>query len=176
MFEPARDSNLVAAEAALSSLTPASSLNRDLLLFRAGQSSVQRRWIWPAMSGGLTLVAASLAVAFLIRPAPDPIHEVQYVRVEVPAARRAEPDRSEANLNVQHAARSATVQSSRLREYHAVQDQLLRWGLDAVPSPHRLAAELPIAVQDPQRLSRPADPSPFGWPWLQNAFTSGDRL
>lgn len=58
-------------ESALCGLKPSSRLDRERLLFLAGQASArpavswQRSWFWPASSGLMTTVAACLAVALL---------------------------------------------------------------------------------------------------------------
>src|SRR5271157_3559894 len=72
-------------EAALAALVPrADRLNRDRLMFLAGQASVEAKisqsqaigqrsagWAWPAAFVTMTGIAASLLVVLAIRPAPQ---------------------------------------------------------------------------------------------------------
>src|SRR4051794_1911455 len=87
MSEEAYDPEIAAIEARLASLVPASGrIDRDRLMFRAGQMSVPRRgWAWPAATAAMTLVAAALGGALVLRPAPSPIERIVYVRSEQPA-------------------------------------------------------------------------------------------
>jgi hypothetical protein len=74
---------LAALESALLALAPApAGINRDRLLFRAGQASASRRgWAWPAATAALALVAVALGSAWLLRPGPPERVERVYVRV-----------------------------------------------------------------------------------------------
>ena len=86
---PQEPQPLTDLEAALRALAPAPArLDRDQLLFRAGQASVPRPgrlWPWAACLLGAT--AAGLAVALAIRPEP-PVREVV---VHVPVPVKAQP-------------------------------------------------------------------------------------
>jgi hypothetical protein len=91
-------------EAALGALVPrAERLNRDRIMFLAGQASVasngqpvapmgtigpQHRagWAWPAAFATMTGVAASLLVAMAIRPAPQVVERIVERIVTAPAA------------------------------------------------------------------------------------------
>ncbi len=79
---------LKAFEARLAALTPrADRLDRDALLFEAGQASAEvglrHRWAWPSAFGAMTTVAAVLLAVVLLRPEPQSV--VKYVYVERPA-------------------------------------------------------------------------------------------
>lgn len=64
------DPQSAALEAALRSLTPLPDrIERDRLMFRAGQASVPRRgWLWPSSTAAMSLVAAILGGLLLQRP------------------------------------------------------------------------------------------------------------
>ena len=69
MSDETRDPELAALEAALSALRPApDQIGRDQFLFRAGQASVRRRWLWPAATAALALVVAVESGLLLKRP------------------------------------------------------------------------------------------------------------
>jgi hypothetical protein len=69
---------LKAVEAALASLapTPASTAERDRLMFAAGRAAARPRSAWPQVVGAIGLVAAALVAgrftAPRVAPAPDP--------------------------------------------------------------------------------------------------------
>ena len=59
------DPTLTALEAALAGLAPASgTVDRDAVLFRAGQAAAQRGWLWPALASLST--AAALVFGLLL--------------------------------------------------------------------------------------------------------------
>lgn len=83
-------SELKAIEAELAALAPRDDrLNRERLLFLAGQASVRdavvhqnasvRRWIWPASFAAMTTVAAALFVMLLAQPEPGVVERIVYV-------------------------------------------------------------------------------------------------
>ena len=72
---------LKAFEAELAALVPRDDgLDHDRLMFLAGQASVGKPpatgLAWPAAFGGMTLVATTLAVLLLLRPAPEVIERI----------------------------------------------------------------------------------------------------
>ena len=88
MTESAHDADLAALEAALARLAPPPDpLNRDQLLFRAGQESVRgQRRAWACATAASLLLSAALGAALLLRPGPQPAERVVFVRVETPPA------------------------------------------------------------------------------------------
>lgn len=75
----------------LSGLQPASRLDREELLFRAGQESMRRgplgrhgRWFWPSSAGALALACTGLITALIVQGEPQIIHRTQYVNVYEP--------------------------------------------------------------------------------------------
>lgn len=89
--EELRDEELRELESALASMSPrASGIDRDRLLFMAGQVSPQSdavvsaprrryRWIWPAVSAVSTAAAVVLGVLLALRPEPRIVREVVYI-------------------------------------------------------------------------------------------------
>jgi hypothetical protein len=87
MSEPIRDPELAALETALGSLAPRPGVvDRDALLFRAGQASLRRCWAWPAATALLAVLSAALGAGLLLRPAPQVTERIVYVPVPEPAA------------------------------------------------------------------------------------------
>jgi hypothetical protein len=84
---------LKAVEAELATLRPRDRLDRERLIFLAGQASVgpptaARRataagWAWPVSLAGMTALAATLLVMLLVRPEPQVVERVRIVRVPV---------------------------------------------------------------------------------------------
>jgi len=70
-------------ERLLRDLRPADAgIDRDALLFRAGQASMRRgHWVWPGIAAGL---AICLAAALLHRPAPREVDRILYVPAKAP--------------------------------------------------------------------------------------------
>jgi hypothetical protein len=102
----------------------------------AGTTAPQsrRRWAWPAATAGMTALAASLLIALLVRPQPQPIVQIVERIVEVPAVRPAivagEPrPRTEAQDTVyrQPSAADRLPASS----YPRMRDQMLAMGVDS---------------------------------------------
>jgi hypothetical protein len=88
-------------EAALAALAPrAERLNRDRLMFLAGQASVEpkisqaaqpqlpSRWAWPVAFAAMSGIAASLLAALAIRPAPQASERIVERIVTVSTARQ----------------------------------------------------------------------------------------
>lgn len=83
MSEDLRQPELNAVEAALTALKPATGgLDRDQLMYRAGQESMRGRpWLWPGVTAALTVAVAVLGTLLAARPA---LREVVHVYVESP--------------------------------------------------------------------------------------------
>jgi hypothetical protein len=138
MSEDIRDEGLAELEAGLAGLAPRPpDLDRDRLLFRAGQESAARRGrLWPWATGLLAAVAAGLGAVLILRPEPPPIEHVVYVPVKEqtrpvqpavmhPAAPAVPADSDEGAAEAAERARFGAFQ---------LQRQVLRWGLGALPS------------------------------------------
>ena len=103
--EDAHQEKLSELEAALAGLLPrADRLNRDRLMFLAGQASAESKisqpparaqatwrmsaWAWPAAFATMTGVAATLLLALCIRPAPQVVERFVEQVAKAPAAPR----------------------------------------------------------------------------------------
>jgi hypothetical protein len=140
MPEPIPTPDLAGLEAALKELTPASvPLDRDRLLFRAGQASVQgRRWLWPSVAGLFALTTIGLAAALALRPAPGVVERTIVVRVPVPAppAPPIQPGPRPAPSPGSGPERQETLSyEPRPNGYLRLRNEVLRWGVEALPGP-----------------------------------------
>lgn len=82
MNDEERREGLEDVEAALASLRPVGSLDRDRLMFRAGQLSARRRSLaWPAATLAMAMVAVALSAVLLGRPGATPSERIVYVPV-----------------------------------------------------------------------------------------------
>ncbi len=117
---------LTGLEASLARLRPqVGSLNRDQVLFRAGQASVRRGWVWPAAAMSFGLAAIALALAWWAQPGPAP--EVRVVYLSAPAAPAPAPPA------VIPEKEKPLPQGPALAYLH-LREQLLRLGVDSLPS------------------------------------------
>ena len=143
------------------------SVNRDLLMFRAGRVSV-RQWsrAWQAAAAMLVVaLGASVAMQSLQRPS----QRVVYVTIE---KERPEP------VHVAYADASFTTWQPRSGEpsYPMLRDEVLRRGLDALPDPQFSATEpepdelLESLLGRPRRRKQPDRQRGF---W--NLLRMGDR-
>jgi hypothetical protein len=173
MSSPAPDPSLAAVEAALAGLAPRpGNIDRDQLLFRAGQASVRRRgWLWPTAAALSTTFAAALGLLLLLRPEPSPVERVVVVKVVEPAPTPPPAPEPPAPLPsgalVWHVDEPGPVPSDYLR----LRDQMIRWGADALPSAAPVSAPPPAPELD--RLRGSLWP---GWFPRSNASRSGDSL
>ncbi len=125
--EPAGRPELSELEAVLRDLAPRpAQLDRDAVLFRAGQSAGRRGWFWPAATAISTGTALVLAIALACRPGPAVVERVVYLPAEPPA-----PVVEEADTSVPPAARS----SEGLAPYRRLEDHLFRQGLEGLGEP-----------------------------------------
>jgi hypothetical protein len=139
-------------EAALKGLVPAPAhLDRDRLLFRAGQLTAPRmRWRWPAAAAALAFVAGALGTALTFRPSPTVIvQHVYHERQPAPAPAPVEsPEQSPAPDPEPPVPPDPVVaRGPQPGGYLQMRNQVLRWGVDALPPP-------PPAERGPAR-SRP---------------------
>jgi hypothetical protein len=166
-------------EQALCSLAPrAAQLDRDRLMFLAGQATVPQasqecelavdqshqvdavgspraRWGWPAAFSAMTAVAAALLVALLNRPAPQIIERIVRVPVEV---RRSVAEAADAREQTDRLAEDAArLQISERRpaaddSYLRLRNRALALGIDswmdAVRSPAFASEERPASYRE----------------------------
>ena len=123
----------------LRGLTPrACPVNRDAVMFRAGQASVPRNWLWPVATALSTCMAATFGAALLVQSTA----QVQVRSVYVPQAGSFETQPSFPPLTVPEASAEEPVTLSEVSAwetpdtpYFHLQNDVLRWGLDGLPMP-----------------------------------------
>ena len=163
MSESISDPKLAALEKSLAALVPVPGrIDRDQLLFRAGQESVRPRpWLWPATTALSIVVTAGLATVLALRPTPAPVERVVYVPVSQSpadelAARTPEGQASGVSYDPGHRGvdtpRSPRVDSSTedagslwasSAEYIRERNQAIRWGVEALPPAPSIASASP---------------------------------
>src|SRR5258708_838932 len=126
--DPAHRPELTELEDALRGLAPRpAELDRDAIVFRAGQRAARRSWWWPVALAGSTTTAVVLGVLLALRPAPQVIERIVYVPVEQTAPAPSpipEPPPTEDLA-------SPFLHTPRGR----LQEHLLRHGLDGLGEP-----------------------------------------
>ncbi len=165
MPEQPSSAEIAALEGALAALAPAPvSLDRDRLMFRAGQAVVMRgRWIWPASTAALTVAASVLGLLLAFRPSlapeqmarsngPEKVKVVQrivYVKVKEPMPAPAQPKTEPAEV--------ISTESSQSEDpgpvafslgYFQLQEQLMKRGLDGLQSLPPVPARAPAQSSD----------------------------
>jgi hypothetical protein len=163
---------LAGLEAALKGLAPEPpQLDRDQLLFRAGQASARRAGrLWPWATGVLGLVAAGLGLALVLQPEP-PVRE-RVVVVYQPAKEPAEKDplrglTPPARQSPVAAPRfaAASPEADRL-SYGVLWGHVQRWGIEGLP--------LAVPVAPPGKA---APPSPVpSYQQLRVSLQTGGEL
>jgi hypothetical protein len=124
---------LTALESALRDLAPVpAALDRDALLFRAGHSSVPRRWFWPAATAFSTTVAVVLALLLVCRPAPQTVECVARIPMDQPQAVPS-PEDSPSESEATSVPRTFVPGGSSL--HRRLEEHLLRWGLEGLGEP-----------------------------------------
>jgi hypothetical protein len=120
------------------------SLDRDHLLFRAGQASMRRGWMWPLAALMLAVAASWLGLIVVLRPLPEPVIRIVRVEVPVPALARNESTPREAGPLVApgYPLDGPPVTLS----YWRMQQQALRFGVEGLPQPAAEAGETPEAT------------------------------
>jgi hypothetical protein len=180
-----REEDVKPLESALAALQPAApALQRDRLLFRAGQLAARRgRWVWPLLTVLSTGAALYLGMAALERAAAPPVREIVVVREQTPATAPLPPPvpplegepappsvPSGPAVPMQPAV--AADYSFDLPElpaptYRHLQNQVLRWGVEALPSGVGTDAEQSGARSPTPVTSAGARPS---WTSQQSLF------
>jgi hypothetical protein len=130
------DPELTALAAKLAALQPAARrLDRDQLLFRAGQASVRRwHWLWPATSAGLALLASAMGLLAFRPTAPQVIEHVVVVRPEPapapPSATDEGPTSSDREIPLASGERERRFEPLSCYELEQV---VSRWGVNGLP-------------------------------------------
>jgi hypothetical protein len=170
---PAPSPELNAIEAALGSLEPARSrIDRDLVMFRAGQASVRpSRWgrrARSAIAASLALVALGEGVLLAHRPPPRIVKEVVVLREPAPTPAPVVPPVEQSVAKVPESLPSESSLSLGQTAYERQVAQVLRYGLDGLPASPRVASpdsgpwpasSGPMLQEELRRLLKPGDPS-----------------
>ncbi len=165
------DPELNAIAASLGSLEPARSrIDRDLVMFRAGQASVRpsrgRRRAWNAIAASLALVALGEGVWLAHRPPPRIVKEVVVVREPAPAPVVPPVEQIVAERPVSLPSESSF--SLGQTPYERQVAQVMRNGLDVMPVSPTVASPdwVPrpttageMLQEELRRLRDPGDPS-----------------
>lgn len=136
---PPDEPELSDLEAALARLQPSpAGLDRDRLLFESGRAAGRGRRLWPAATGVMTAIAASLAAILLLRADPAPV--VRVVTVErpvpieppalLPAPLPPEPAPSPGAAPADSVAGPAAAS-----EFGRLQEFVTRFGIEDLPEP-----------------------------------------
>jgi hypothetical protein len=172
MSEKIPEPDVTSVESALRKLTPqAPDLDRDQLFFRAGQASMRRRaWVWPGATGIMGTVAASLTLVLLLRPPPATLERIVYVTTEPAPTSNATDSVAQAPTQESISPQNNLGQGLSRQNYFKLEDQLLRWGLDALAGPTPSVPEqLPLTVDNLLGGRRVVQES-SGWTSLEFLF------
>jgi hypothetical protein len=144
MPEETFDPELNALQSALADLVPRTTINRDQVLFRAGQASVRgRRWLWPSLAAAWCGLALGLGAALVAQRNQEPVERVVWVKVPVPAVEERTPTPSSSTL----AALLPDLPAAS-GEYLQLRQQVVRFGADALPDPPATAPlDPPVTVE-----------------------------
>jgi hypothetical protein len=179
MSPEARPPDITALEAALAQLAPnPERFNRDRVMFQAGQQSLARNrngWRWA--TAVMTLVAVTLGVTHLGRPAPPT--EVRIVYVPAPAEAPVVPANTEDDPPPQRPGGNLVAQrgpGKPAMDYLERRQLVLRWGVEELPRP----AAVPPPPRPPAVKRDGAPPPPkSAWPtaphWFKSWLPLGDR-
>jgi hypothetical protein len=131
------DPELTVLQKSLQGLVPrGAALDRDRLMFRAGQAAARRRfWIWPGLASVAMVACVVLAalwslrselpakerIVYIVVPASDSVSPAVVVAPQPP---RPAPELSDYEQHVPERT-----------EYRALRDQVVRMGVEALPQP-----------------------------------------
>jgi hypothetical protein len=142
---------------ALRRLAPSSGqLDRDELMFRAGQASARRSWRWPLATALSTAVALGLGAVLLFRPPTTHVVEriVQVPVEKAPLAPVAPPDvPAPAPVEAPAPSSPGAAPFVALERYRQIEERLLLRGLEGLGTPP--PAPPPPRRSDLELLSQP---------------------
>jgi hypothetical protein len=165
------EKGLTDLEKLLAALPPRpTTLDRDHLLFRAGQASMSRSWMWPFAAVVMSVACGCLAIILVLRPLPEPVVRVVHVPIPAPAPPL---DRVTDSVATPGPATSSNYAegSSPTMSYWALQQQALRFGAEGLPEAAARDDETPgmSSIQNSDfsagirpRLNIPTSYLPFG--------------
>jgi hypothetical protein len=153
-------------EKLLAALPPRpSTLDRDHLLFRAGQASMRRSWAWPLAAVAMSTAAGCLAMILVLRPLPEPVVQIVHVQVPLPVPA---PHPAEAQPNPPQAAPAPGYlldAPAPTMSYLRLRQQALRFGVESLPEAATSDDEASAATASPgpdiSAGSRPSLINPF---------------
>jgi hypothetical protein len=172
---PSPDPELNAIEATLGSLVPARSrIDRDLVMFRAGQASLRSSRLgpraWNAIAASLAIVALGEGVLLANRPPPQIVKEVVVIRepVTAPAPLSVVQPLEQSVVEVPQSLPIERSLSLGPTAYERLTSQVLRYGLDGLPVSPTVASSPSepwpttsgqMLQEELRRLLDPGDPS-----------------
>jgi hypothetical protein len=116
-------------------------IDRDAVMFRAGQSSVPRNWLWPVLTALATCAAVTFGAALLVQPGPEVMYPPgkpygQQATPTWPSGPPGLPDDLPPGMagNQPAAAEEESWPTPDTNYFHT-QNNVLRWGLAGVPLP-----------------------------------------
>jgi hypothetical protein len=160
MSPETHDPELASLAAGLAKLAPsAGRLDRDQVLFRAGQASArQRGWLWPGVGAFLALALGAVGIGDWLRPAPQRVQCVVYQRVEPPASPAEQiADRQPATPYAVPTTSDEVEARLTEQSYVRLQRLVFAFGVDALPNPPAAASSGrhgPLVDALPRILSR----------------------
>lgn len=136
MSERPEDLDVKTLESMLRELRPPSdSLDRAVLMYRAGQATA-RGWIWPTATLFSTTLSLVLSMALWLRPAPTIVYVV------------APLDRNEQVADTPlSSSLTMDFESGAWSRYVHLQEQVLLHGLEGLPPPTRETDEDPFRIE-----------------------------
>jgi hypothetical protein len=167
MPDETENPELTAVSVALTSLAPsAGRLDRDQILYRAGQASMRHgQWPWPTATALLAVVSLGLGIYVLRPPEPQTLERIVYVHVPI-AHKIPEKTRDETPSYAPPPSSDSIVPSgtpvarfsgtslsdSSPFSYYQLEQVALRWGVEELPE-----TRVPTVSVSPIRLEQPAD-------------------
>jgi hypothetical protein len=112
-------------------------IDRDAVMFRAGQSSVPRNWLWPVLTAVATCAAVTFGAALLVEPAAEGRFFHSYPPAPATTYNPSwTPSTPEGDVpGWEPTAADEEPWPTPDTNYFHTQNNVLRWGLDGVPLP-----------------------------------------
>ena len=129
-------------------------IDRDAVMFRAGQASVPRNWLWPVATALSTCLAITFGAALVVQPALNSRVQVEqggwqnkphYYGGPAVGATTDGPDGMPGEAP---AASEEDVWPTPQAGYFHAENNVLRWGLEGIPSPPPAPAPRPVEKPD----------------------------
>jgi hypothetical protein len=155
MPEEPQDHELSRLQAALRRLTPRpANIDRDRVLYEAGQAAARgnRLWAWAAF--GMTVLASCLAMVMVLRSAAEPMRHVVHLPAPAPAPVRPAPsvpapDELREVLLFTEPAGAAAAPEPDEYSYLRMHEAAMRTGLQQVPPGGPSTTPLPATPAQP---------------------------